>query len=229
MQFHPCQSHSCTFESNQPTLLVQLFAPPVAKYNVARANRCCNRAKGGKSGTPSGVGGCRDELSHRKAFCCGDPSVSIATFVAFEKVARNSGRSAITGMESTTLTVGDRVGAGDVGVGFSSSATVTPITIATTTTAVAISPHTNARRRRSGFASTNGAASVLVEGSMGSGWMTSSASASSSVGVGPSDNGPSREGRDDDLWSTSSSSDGESSFLVPPRMSSLLSTTSPSS
>jgi len=53
-----------------------------------------------------------------------------------------------------TLTVGDIVGAGDIGVGFA-TATVTSITIATTATASATSPQTNPRRRRSGCVSTS--------------------------------------------------------------------------
>ena len=130
--------------------------------------------------------------------------------------------SVITGVEYMTLTVGDMVGARGVGLGFTTP-TVTPITIATIATASATSPHTNPRRRRSGCASTNGASVVMV-GSMGSGWMTSSASASSSRSSwrgslldttsglrrpdvadsddtkrGTLDNGSSREGRDDDV------------------------------
>ena len=93
----------------------------------------------------------------------------MATFVAFEKLARNSGMRAIKGVESMTLTVGDIVGAGDIGVGFA-TATVTSTTIATTATASATSPQTNPRRRRSGCASTSGGVSFVVkeEGSMGS-------------------------------------------------------------
>ena len=99
----------------------------------------------------------------------------MAVFVAFDHLARNSGRSATKGVESTALTVGDMVGAGEIGLGFT-TATVTPITTPTTTTATATRPNTNPRRRRSGCASTNGGASI----ELGSGWMTSSASACSS-------------------------------------------------